>query len=52
MLIDVPERVARSSYALKLQWMEETFLPNLPLTHFVSDDDAYEGAAVGVVEVY
>lgn len=48
----LPQRTARSSFVLKALWMEETFLPNLPLRHLYSDEDAYEGTPVGLVEVY
>ncbi|MBM3317843.1 MAG: hypothetical protein FJY75_08310 [Candidatus Eisenbacteria bacterium] len=50
--IRVPERAARSSHLLKVRWMEASFLPNLPLRHLYSDEDAYEGVPAGMVEVY
>ena len=51
-MVRLPQRMARSSFVLKARWMEETFLPNLPLRHLYSDDDAYEGTPIGLVEVY
>jgi hypothetical protein len=48
----VPERMAPGEYVFRAMWQEQTFLPNLPLQHYLSDQDAYQGAAIGLVEVY
>jgi hypothetical protein len=50
--IRIPEAAAPGEYFVEVKWMEQTFLPNLPLEHFLTDHDAYEGVAVGVLEVY
>jgi len=50
--IPIPTYAVSGEYRLQVTWMEETFLPNLPLRHFLSDDDAYRGETVGLIEVY
>ncbi len=39
-------------YELKVMWLEEPFLPNIPFSHYLSDRDAYDGLTVGRLEVY
>ncbi len=50
--VRVPARCAVGTYAVKIGWMEQSFLPNVPLRHYLSDRDAYEGETVATVEVY
>ncbi len=50
--VRIPENAARGDYVVKVKWMEQTFLPNLPVSHFFCDRDAYDGAPIGYVEVF
>lgn len=44
--------LAKGEYELKVKWMEQTFLPNLPILHFTSDRDISDGETVGLLDVY
>ncbi len=50
--LDVPEFASPGEYEFKVFWLQQSMLPNVPLEHFMSDRDAYDGATVGYLEVY
>ncbi|MCK4305965.1 MAG: hypothetical protein KAY24_17130 [Candidatus Eisenbacteria sp.] len=50
--IRVPKRVATSQYEVKVEWDEQTFLPNSTLGRQLSDRDVYDRLTVGLLEVY
>jgi hypothetical protein len=50
--VAIPSTCVPGEYVLRERWGEASFLPNLPLSHYLSDQDAYQGKAVGVVEIF
>ena len=44
--------LVKGEYELMVMWLEQTFLPNLPLMHFTSDRDLSDGQTVGLLDVY
>ncbi|MCK4412300.1 MAG: hypothetical protein KAY32_02025 [Candidatus Eisenbacteria sp.] len=50
--VPIHPNCAPGEYVLRVRWGEASFLPNLPLSHYLSDQDAFQGMAVGAVEVY
>lgn len=48
----LPETAVSGEYFVQVKWLEQSLLPNLPIEHFLTDRDAYEGAVAGVLEVY
>lgn len=50
--LQVPAYAAPGEYALQIKWMEQTFLPNWPVTYYIDDRDLYDGETVGYLEVF
>ncbi len=50
--LKIPPKAASGEYEVKVTWMESTFLPNVFLSHYLSDRDAYDGQTVGRLEVF
>jgi hypothetical protein len=50
--LPIPRRAAIGEYELKVSWQQQTMLPNIRFRDYFTDRDAYDGLAVGFLEVY
>ncbi len=50
-LVEIPRNMVPGSYMLRVSWQEAALIPNFPLSHYFSDEDAYYGSPVGTVVI-